>query len=381
MRGFLSKHLPQKLPRVGLSLMPDSDFLGAAQPLFEAGRVEVLEWSFDMGWGRSLPAWAEDLLQFYSDRRALIGHGVSFSLLSAQWTERQDLWLQCLQEELEAYQYLHISEHFGWMSAGNFNRSAPLPLPISPAVLEVGRDRLQQLAAFGVPVGLENLAFAFGLQDVEDQGQFLEELLQPVNGFLVLDLHNLYCQIHNFGLLAEELLARYPLHRVRELHISGGSWSQSRLDGDAQIRRDTHDGAVPDAVFELLATALKLCPQVEFVIFERMGGTLADPREAEGFRNDFARLQKTVQGMTKNAGERRSLMPVGMDLRRGDDTLLEAIEAFQSELLEVLDREDEAGAIVDRLAEHWAFRPYVETFEGRMVEVAAELVKKWGDRR
>jgi uncharacterized protein len=70
--------------------MPDSDFLGAAQPLFEAGRVEVLEWSFDMGWGRSdFPAWADELLQFYSDRQALVGHGVSFSLLSATWGDRR----------------------------------------------------------------------------------------------------------------------------------------------------------------------------------------------------------------------------------------------------------------------------------------------------
>jgi uncharacterized protein len=378
MMRFLSKRqLPRKLPRVGLSLMPDSDFLEAAQPLFEAGRVEVLEWSFDMGWGRSIPAWAEDLLEFYSDRQALIGHGVSFSLLSAQWTERQKIWLQCLQEELAAYEYVHISEHFGCMSAGNFSRSAPLPLPMSRAVLEVGCDRLQRLAGFGVPVGLENLAFAFGLQDVEGQGQFLEELLQPVNGFLVLDLHNLYCQVHNFGRSVEDLLSRYPLHRVKELHISGGSWSQSRLGSDAQIRRDTHDGAVPEAVFELLATALRICPQVEFVIFERMGGTLTDPREAEGFRNDFARVQEIVQ----NSGERRSLMPLGMDLGKGDDITLESIEAFQSELLEILDREEDAGAIVDRLAAQLAFRPYIETFEGRMVEVAAELVKKWGDRR
>jgi uncharacterized protein len=372
----------QKRPRVGLSLMPDSDFLVAAQPLFEAGRVEALEWSFDMGWGRSdFPSWAEDLLQFYSDRQALIGHGVSFSLLSAQRSDpsgickavRQEAWLEALEEELQAYQYQHISEHFGWMAAGEFRRSAPLPLPFSQAALEMGCDRLQRLAAFGIPVGLENLAFAFGLQDVEGQGQFLEALLQPVNGFLVLDLHNLYCQLHNFGQLMEELFARYPLHRVRELHVSGGSWSQDRLD--KQIRRDTHDGAVPEPVFELLRQVLGLCPQVEFVIFERMGGTLADPQEMEEFRNDFERIKTIVE----NSVAPRSPTPRRMDLRSSDDMTLDAIEAFQVQLLEVLDRETEAEAIVERLAAP-AFRSYIETFEGRMVEVAAELVKKWGDR-
>jgi uncharacterized protein len=385
MRGFqwkrqvpqkLPKKLPKKLPRVGLSLMPDSDFFGAAQPLFEAGQVEVLEWSFDMGWGRSaFPAWADELLQFYSDRQALVGHGVSFSLLSAAWSERQEDWLESLQEELEAYCYQHISEHFGWMAAGDFNRSAPLPLPWSEVALAIGRDRLQRLAAFEVPVGLENLAFAFGLQDVEEQGQFLEDLLQPVNGFLVLDLHNLYCQIHNFGQSAEQLLARYPLHRVRELHVSGGSWSQGQ--SGQQVRRDTHDEAVPEAVFELLVKALEYCSEVEFVIFERMGGTLTGSEAVEGFRNDFVRVKEIVQ----NSGEPRSLMSIGMDLRRGDDITLEALEAFQSQLLEILDREEDAEVILKSLNDHETFYSYMETFEGRMVEVAAELVKKWGDRR
>jgi hypothetical protein len=40
----------RRIPWVGLSLMMESDFFHAAQPLFEAGEVEVLEWSFDMGW-------------------------------------------------------------------------------------------------------------------------------------------------------------------------------------------------------------------------------------------------------------------------------------------------------------------------------------------
>lgn len=47
-------------------------------------------------------------------------------------------------------------------------------------------------------IGLENLALAFTASDVRDQGQFLDDLLAPFDGFLVLDLHNLYCQLVNF---------------------------------------------------------------------------------------------------------------------------------------------------------------------------------------
>ena len=49
-----------------------------------------------------------------------------------------------------------------------------------------------------------------------DQGRFLEEMLEPVDGFLVLDMHNLYCQIHNFGVSADDLFDAYPLDRSGE---------------------------------------------------------------------------------------------------------------------------------------------------------------------
>jgi hypothetical protein len=288
----------RRIPWVGLSLMMESGFLHAAQPLFEAGEVEVLEWSFDMGWGvKAKPLWVEQLLEFYSQRQRLIGHGVSYSLLSAQPGERQIHWLKSLQEECLDYRYRHISEHFGWMAAGDFYQSAPLPLPLTPETLQLGREHLKRLSDTAkAPVGLENLAFAFGLQDVLQQGEFIERLLEPVDGFLVLDLHNLYCQLHNFQQSAEQLLERYPLHRVRELHVSGGSWSVTSKGQQTQtIRRDTHDNTVPEVVFELLALALKRCPCVEAVIFERIGHSLHTEADLTGFRRDFSRIKQVVK--------------------------------------------------------------------------------------
>jgi len=278
-------------PQVGLSLMPEADFLAASAPLFAAGEVEVLEWSFDMGWGGvALPDAGSQLLREYSQRDRLLGHGVSYSLLSADWDSTH--WLDCVAAECAEYNYRHISEHFGWMAAGRFQQSAPLPMPLLPATLAVGIERLQQLAeVVKVPVGLENLAFAFGLRDVLEQGIFIDRLLTAVDGFLLLDLHNLYCQIHNFDRSAPEILAQYPLDRVRELHISGGSWSRS---GASKIRRDTHDHAVPEAVFELLAIVWPLFPQLEFVIFERIGNTLTETSAQEQFRRDYHRMVEII---------------------------------------------------------------------------------------
>ena len=280
-------------PLVGLSLMLEEDFLSAALPLFEAGEVEVLEWSFDIGWSRpALPSWAEELLAYYGSQSRLLGHGVTYSALSGVTTPHHEAWLNQLRTELSRRQYVHVSEHFGFMTAGDFHRSAPLPVPLTDTALRLGQERLRRLRDAGARhVGLENLAFAFGRQDVADQGRFLEELLQPVDGFLLLDLHNLYCQSCNFGVAIQELMNLYPLNCVRELHVSGGSWSQT--SGGQRIRRDTHDGRVPEEVLAAVPQALERCPQTRAVIFERLGGTLS-PADEAGYREDFQRLKAAV---------------------------------------------------------------------------------------
>ena len=114
-----------------------------------------------------------------------------------------------------------------------------------------------------------------------------------IAGFLLLDLHNLYCQTINFDRTLDELLATYPLHRVRELHLSGGSWS-----GAAKaIRRDTHDGPVPPELFDWLPRVIARCPNVEAVILERLGGTFSTADD-EPFRADYRRLKEVVCAIT-----------------------------------------------------------------------------------
>jgi uncharacterized protein (UPF0276 family) len=92
----------------------------------------------------------------------------------------------------------------------NFHYGAPLPSPYGASTLRIGQDRLSRIYdACRYPVGLENLAFSYLLDEVKHHGEFLEKLLDPVHGFLILDLHNLYCQLHNFAVPDEEFIAQY----------------------------------------------------------------------------------------------------------------------------------------------------------------------------
>lgn len=283
--------LPRAAPRVGLSLMPEPAFAAATLPLFTDGLVDAVEWSFDLGWGpRGVPDWLEAVLDDYADAGALDGHGVSYSLLSQH--PRQDAWLAGLRRELRRRPYRRVSEHVGFMAAGSIRRSTPLPMPHHPDVLRHGREQVERLTdVVGSPVGLENLATALSPADATGQGALCGELVAPSDGWLVLDLHNLWCQAVNFSLDVADLLGSYPVDRVREVHVSGGSW-WTPPESSRRVRRDTHDGPVPDEVADLLPLALERFPLVDRVVVERVGWSLGDEEADKGFRADFRAVRE-----------------------------------------------------------------------------------------
>lgn len=286
--------------KVGLQAMPTEDFRQASTPLFLNDMVDILEWSFDANWDQDdhvYPDWFESLIQVYSDEQSLLGHGFRLSLLSAKISPRQIKWLERLKQECATRNYLHISEHFGFFEANGFIDGAPLPVPYTKEAVETGQRMLTKLKDIsGKNVGLENLALAFSKKEAQDQGNFLENLLDNSKYFLLLDLHNLFCQIFNFNLSPKEHLSLYPLHKVREIHISGGSFSKSWSGKRDAIRRDTHDGPVPAEVFGLLEMALPMCPNLEFVILERLGNTMDGEEDFAQFRADFEQMHHMVKG-------------------------------------------------------------------------------------
>lgn len=283
------------LPTLALNL--DPPFLEAALPLLEAGEVHAAEWSFDSHLRHpNYPAWFEGLLAEFSKADRLIGHGIFFSLFTAEWSLAQSNWLAQLADKAERFTFQHVTEHFGFMSGPDFHKGAPLPVPFTDEFLAIGQDRLLRIAqAAQCPVGLENLAFSYSSQAVKEQGSFLNALLEPVNGFLILDLHNLYCQLHNFELEFDELIQSYPLERVREIHISGGSWEPFPETKIKKVRRDTHDEAVPNEVFDLLERTLPLCPNLQYVVLEQMGFSLTTTAERAQFRADFRTMAAILQ--------------------------------------------------------------------------------------
>ncbi len=77
------------------------------------------------------------------------------------------------------------------------------------------------------------------------EAQFLTEVVEREDCGLLLDLHNVYTNAMNHGYDATEFLAALPLHRVVQIHISGGH------DEDG-YRMDSHSTPTPEPVWELL---------------------------------------------------------------------------------------------------------------------------------
>lgn len=364
----------------------DKDLLAACLPLLQEERVEAIEWSFDSLFDvREIPDWFLDLLQAYSKEGRLIGHGVFFSLFSGRWSREQAQWLQHLQNTSRQFHFDHVTEHFGFMTGKDFHHGAPLNVPFSETVLNIGRDRIARIyEACGRPVGIENLAFAYSVDEVKAHGEFLEKLVQPVNGFLILDLHNLYCQSHNFSVSPLELLKRYPLHRVREIHISGGSWQQSETDADKKIRRDTHDNAVPNEVFDLLETALSICPQLKYVVLEQLGTALKTPASHIDFYDDFTRMEKIVNTENeKSVSETRNdFLPrpgfrVASDIV--EDEMLHQQQIVLSEILEnAVSLESAVNQIQNSKLAHSVWQ--VESWDMDMIDAAMKIAQKWKKR-
>lgn len=361
----------------------DAHILQAALPLLEAEKVEAMEWAFDTLYRQAqIPDWFWELVGAFSQAERLIGHGVYFSLFSGSWTQEQAAWLRRLKSLCKRFHFSHITEHFGFMTGEDFHKGAPLSVPYSTRVLNIGRDRLGRIQeACACPVGIENLAFAYSVEEVRRQGEFLDELLQAVEGFLILDLHNLYCQLCNFGLTADALLPLLPLQRVREIHISGGSWQPSPLAATRPIRRDTHDEAVPQQVFGLLEQALKICPNLQYVVLEQIGTSLHEPAAQAAFRADFLHMAELVADHNARTADAEvyGFLPLGKILLAQNPLTDELLARQQRELSDILENAaDYASA--GRLLAHSSLANsdwQLENWQPDMLATAVAIAQKW----
>lgn len=361
--------------RLALSVQPYDDLRRATVPLFASGAVDAVEWSWEAG----TPEWLLALAEFYAQHDALYTHLVGFPVIGEGAS--LDRRLDEVTRKAKRTPFRHVTAHFGLVDARGFEDMAPLPPVPTSDLVATGRERLARLRdAAECPVGLENLALAFSADDVARQGDLLDAIL-PRDAFLLLDLHNVYCQAITFEKDPIDLLKSYPLERVREIHVSGGRVTYP--SGDRRpFRRDTHDGRVPEEVLDLLDVARANCPSLEMVCLERIGGSLETAESERELATDFERLRTRMSVPAEEHEE----PPRSIRARELALPLVEprTLRVFESELVALLVREksvESARKALVRLASHPVLGAYVDRLEPRCLEVAMELEKKWARRK
>ncbi|MCB0628182.1 MAG: DUF692 family protein, partial [Lewinella sp.] len=170
-----------------------------------------------------------------------------------------------------------------------------------------------------------------------------------------------------------------PLDRVREIHISGGSWERSSIQPDKKIRRDTHDDAVPEAVFQLLEWTIPKCPNLKYVVMEQLGVGLQTEQNRASFREDFLRMKQIVRAATAvPQGQPNDFRPQFGALLNVplEDLHLYEQQLKVSEILETASGSDDARRRLlasDLAGTDWK----VEHWQPDMLETAVRIAQKW----
>ena len=196
-------------------------------------------------------------------------HGVELSIGSAHGLN--NAYLTMLDSFQKEWPFIWHSEHLGFQTIAGDNDSTleigvPLPMPATVEAVELVASRSATIRErYDVPFLLENPAHYFSAlptdPEIGNEYRFLSAFTQKSNCYLLLDLHNLYCNAVNHHFDARDAIDSIPMDRVIEIHVAGGSWR----DG---FWMDAHDGRVPEPVWELLEYVLPIAPNVAGVVFE-----------------------------------------------------------------------------------------------------------------
>jgi uncharacterized protein (UPF0276 family) len=199
----------------------------------------------------------------------VVVHGVELSIGSAHGLN--SAYLNMLDSFQKEWPFVWHSEHLGFQTIAGDNDSrleigVPLPMPATVEAVELVAERSASiLKRYDVPFLLENPAHYFSElpadPEIGNEYRFLSAFTEKSDCYLLLDLHNLYCNAVNHHFDARDVIDSLPLDRVIEIHVAGGSWR----DG---FWMDAHDGRVPEPVWELLEYVLPIAPNVAGVVFE-----------------------------------------------------------------------------------------------------------------
>jgi len=289
-------------PLVGITLQPERKYLDLLAPLF-LEEAEYLEVAPETLWVRDdsekiVPNgfWREFQAFQQATGRPFVAHGVGLSLGTADPGDgaRLEVWLDRIRRDHEAFSFLWYSDHLGATTLDGRAITLPAPLPMTETMAAVVRDRLAAVQQVVPDVGFENAVFYFLFGKPLDEPEFFGRILTAPRMHLLLDLHNVFTMAQNFGFDAADYLRHIDLGKVIEIHLSGGGDSDPNwLPAGRSMRLDSHDSAVPEAVWKLYEDIAPRCPNLRGVTVERMEGTVEE-EDVPLLKEELRRAKRVV---------------------------------------------------------------------------------------
>lgn len=191
------------------------------------------------------------ILEQVAERYPVVLHGVSLSIGSADPLDLAYLHeLRALRDRIGAR---WVSDHLCWTGVHGRNTHDLLPLPLDESTLRYVAERVRIVQdVLEAPLVLENVSsYAVFARSTMTEPEFLSALAREANCGLLLDVNNVYVSSRNHGFDPGEYLRALPMDRVVQFHVAGHS------DAGTHVV-DTHEGPVPDPVWQLLAEAYAL---------------------------------------------------------------------------------------------------------------------------
>jgi hypothetical protein len=201
------------------------------------------------------------LLERLRETRPLAIHGVSLSIAGSEPLEGD--YLDGLAALAAWVDPVFVSDHLCWTALGGHESHDLLPVAPTREVLEHVAARVERVQErLGRRLLLENASayVAFRAREMEEE-ELLAELCRRTGCGVLLDVNNLVVNAANLGRDPKRALEAIPADAVGYLHLAGHAVLPD-------VRIDTHDAAVPGAVWTLFEAAVRRFPRAG-VILER----------------------------------------------------------------------------------------------------------------
>ena len=251
--------------RVGIGWRPEI----SADLLIHQDEVDCLEVVIESL--LHLPRPTREALKWLGSQLPIDYHGVALGLASSHPVDSGALEkVARLLRESGARSW---SEHLAFVRAGGHEIGHLAMPPRTWATIEGLAKNMEIVKSrVGSAPLLENIATLIEPPGAElPEPEWVSAALKACDGGLLLDLHNLYANALNRGENPLSYLLRFPLERVRTVHLSGGKWIPEPQGTGRYRLLDDHVHDVPVELYLLLEEVAARVRRSLRVIIERDG--------------------------------------------------------------------------------------------------------------